>query len=472
MKLNESYTKALLKGREELVKSFSKTDSWQFLETDGFFIWGNFKQFSFKTAIKFRAEEEGTVSSGEDFSPLHNHHSLKFLCSCHSSERPCAHVAALLVMFYEYPQLFRKSENSPAFFQATDFVQIHESPGDTESDSETECQRISNRIKNIQKRGSLMQSGLSQMEAWLIDLLRTGIAGLEENAKNRLHDQAVRLVDAKLGSLARRIRVVAEELDSENWIEEIVKEVGELYLHLKGFQNLETLPDGLQDDLLVMAGVHPRKSEILKGESISDTWILAGEYYKSEEKNLTSRRMWFWGEHTQKPLLVLDFYPQPLESILEHERTFLKEPNFPLFYPGGIAINGDVAFYPSAFPTRGIFKSASLLEEPFVIDFGNETIEEFISGYAEALSVNPWITPYPGILRNIVPVFEKDQFSLIDTHLNKLNSLVDSEYGWKLITASAGMPINILGDWDGRLFRILSAHIPFHNDSSKHVLYA
>ena len=64
------------------------------------------------------------------------------------------------------------------------------------------------------------------------------------------------MVNAKLGSLARRIRGLHLLVGQKNWHEKVLSEIGEIYLLVKGFQNMEKLPPNLQQELLSVSGIN------------------------------------------------------------------------------------------------------------------------------------------------------------------------------------------------------------------------
>ena len=85
------------------------------------------------------------------------------------------------------------------------------------------------------------------MEEWLQDLIRHGLSAIDEQPAAFWDGFAARMVDAKLGGVARRIRIL--NLAGEEGFELLLEEMSELYLLAQSFKQLESLPEGLQEEV-------------------------------------------------------------------------------------------------------------------------------------------------------------------------------------------------------------------------------
>ena len=160
---------------------------------------------------------------------------------------------------------------------------------------------------SFSKRLDQMSSGLEELENWLQDTLRQGLASLESQP-DFWKDISARMVDAKLGAIGRRLKVLRLSIgQTDNWYEQVTAELGNIYLLLRALRNIHQLSPALQQDVLTMAGVTTRKEDLYKnGVLIQDVWMILATAEKEEDK-LRSRRTWLYGWKTKQYGLVLDF---------------------------------------------------------------------------------------------------------------------------------------------------------------------
>lgn len=433
-------------GTAQRAKGVAFAQRWLTLEGNGRAIWGTLGNplEPFKTQVDFKG--------------------LAFRCSCPVRRQPCKHGIGLLLLFSKNNDAFKVVDELPEWVsswlanrdkRANKAVE----GGQPARISEAELALAEKRRQNREKRRYQMAEGLAELESWLTDLFRQGLATLEGRAESYWQELATRMVDAKLGTLARRLRQIPLLMHSPfrgsvgrgqgakspagDWHELVLAELGDIYLLVKGFQNIEHLPDGLQDDLLGLAGVNFKKEDILALDGISDHWLVAGQTEVAEEGNLFAQRTWLLGETSQQACLLLEFAfgTNPYET------------NWRL----GSVLKGEVVFYPSAFPQRVLFKQVEAASQSIAVQSGFPDFAAFADAYSNALATNPWISLFPAFLENVVPVFQKDKFALVDKDRRLLPVLADDELGWKMVAQSGGRPISIFGQWDGKALMPLSA---------------
>lgn len=372
-----------------------------------------------------------------------------FKCNCPVRRKPCKHTIGLLLLFAKQNDAFRLVHETPD--EVANWLEMRDARAKetvqkkNKSKTKEELAELAEKRKATRKkRHFAMEAGLAELESWLADLLRQGLATLEGQSFEYWQELSARMVDAKLPGIARRMRQFPFIMEEENWHEKLLTEIGAIYLIVKGFRNREHLPEGLQDDLLNVAGVNFRKAEILAGDSLSDHWLVAGQTL-TEEENLMARRTWFIGEKSKKNALLLDFSWGGAE--------------FETQWKMGTVIEGEVAFYPSAYPQRILFKDFQLSNRPFDLSNGFSTFEKMAEAYAQAISLNPWLGHFPVFLQEVTPVFFEEKFYLVDQEKKQLPILTDETEGWKLVALSRGSPLNFFGIWDGKKFEPLSAVI-------------
>ncbi len=288
-----------------------------------------------------------------------------------------------------------------------------------------------------------MQAGNAELQSRLLDLIRGGLVELDISPQQYFEEFAARMVDAQLGSIAKRIRSWAtfREQFPDTWHETLLNELGELYVFSKAFQNFNQLSDSFQDELLAQAGVTTRSSDLFQQEGIQDEWLVLGQVTTPEPNNLTSRRTWLISKDTQKIVLLLDY----TFGSSEFTTLWLKE----------IAYAGEAVYYPSSYPLRVAFKSVDVV--PLFTEIsGYQTIEAFLAAYAEALAQNPWLSQFPAVLTSVKPVFSENKFMLVDKEKKYIYTEGWETTSWQMMAMSGGQPISVFGEWNGQVFKILN----------------
>ena len=300
-----------------------------------------------------------------------------------------------------------------------------------------------------------MQAGNAELQSRLLDLIRAGLVELDlAPAQSRpvrdgamatyLDEFAARMVDAQLGSIAKRIRSWASfrEQFQDTWHEKILNELGELYIFSKVFQQFNCLPEFFQDELLAQAGVTTRTSDLIQQPGIQDDWLVLGQVITPEINNLTSRRTWLIGKSTSKIVLLLEY----TFGSNDFTTLWLKE----------IAYAGEAVYYPAAYPLRVTFKPLDAVHL-FTYINGFETIEAFLIAYSEVLALSPWLPQFPALLTSIKPVFFENKFVLVDKEKKYIYTEGEESRLWQILGMSGGHFISVFGEWDGETFKILNA---------------
>jgi hypothetical protein len=288
-----------------------------------------------------------------------------------------------------------------------------------------------------------MQAGNAELQSRLLDLIRGGLVELDIAPPQYFEEFAARMVDAQLGSIAKRIRTWAtyREIFPDTWHEKLLDELGALYIFSKAFEKIEQLSEPLQDELLAQAGVTTRTSDLLEQEGITDSWLVLGQIKTPELNGLTSRRTWLMGKETQKIVLILEY-------------TF-GEAEFSNLWFNGFVYSGEAVFYPAAYPLRVAFKSVEVAPV-FTHIAGYQTINNFLLAYADVLAQSPWLPQFPVVLTDVTPVFFKNKLFLVDSD-NKCLPIEPSQgTGEELVALSGGHPMTVFGEWNGGVLRSLN----------------
>lgn len=412
----------------ERGESLATERKWRNLEGNDKAIWGECKSSGvsyYKTQIELKGSS--------------------FKCNCPSRKIPCKHSLGLFLLYINNSGAFRISEKMPTWVK--DWLENKKitKPDENVGRSQEEEKRLAEaRLKTREKRLRQMASGLDELEIWLMDTIRQGLATIEGQSNEYWNELSSRMVDAKLGSLARRIKGLQNLAGQEAWHEKMLTELGEMYLVLKGFRNMEKLPPALQQELLNVAGINYKKEDLLEIKGIEDTWFVVGQIEGNEDDSLFYRRSWIYGDQTKKFALILDF-AWGTTPYSENWKV-------------GQQFKGSAIFYPSAFPLRVLIKNFEMVAEPFTI-FGYLHLTAFGVAYSSAIGENPWLQIFPAFLENVKPIFHEKEFYLIDEDGKQILIKNVTGIGWKMMALSGGHLVNIFGEWDGKVFMPLSAII-------------
>ncbi len=285
-------------------------------------------------------------SGREPYETMVDHAHLAWRCTCPSRSHPCKHALALLVMWVrgqvpaavaspgtrawvdgharrEAAAAERPPAASPAEVPPADDDADDPSP---EGTPDLERQR--------DERIARLLAGLVELDRWLDDRLRTGLADPALARYATWDDLAARLVDARAGALANRVRRLAGVVGARpDWHEVVLAELGVLHLLAVAGQRVPELPGGLADAVATACGWQVRQADVLAGVPDTDCWVVAGRSDTREDR-IEVRRTWLRGTTSGAWAMILSFaaFRQALDSTLVPGDAFAADLHR---YPGG-----------------------------------------------------------------------------------------------------------------------------------------
>jgi hypothetical protein len=292
-------------------------------------------------------------------------------------------------------------------------------------------------------RDKKIRAGLDELETWLSDLLRQGLAAAQAQSSTFWETAAARLVDAQAPGLARWVREMSGLAASgEGWQDRLLDQVARLYLAIEGYRRIDSLSEETRADLRSLVGINIRQQDLMENPGISDTWLVVGRGIE-EETNLNVQRTWLWGIHTARPALVLSFSPAggTLDTSLVP----------------GTALPAELVFFPGAYPLRAIVRSRGPVEEMPGEMPGPGGIVEATQGYAAALACYPWLERFPLLLNGATPFAQAGEWLVADGQGRWLPLSRSFLHPWTLLAMSGGRPLGIFGEWNGERLLPLSA---------------
>lgn len=372
-------------------------------------------------------------------------------CSCPSRKFPCKHGLGLLYLYAEKGSLF--ADEKPCDFltewlagrekRAEQTAQKKaEKAGDIQVDPETLAKRQASQAKRLQSREEKVTVGIADLSVLIQDLVREGLAALSGKPFSYWDTLAARLVDAQAPGLARQISELGSESRSgPNWQERFCNRLAQVHLACQGWGRIATLSEPLQSDLRTFIGFTVAQEEVLSGPGMCDTWSSLAQQVTSEE-GLRLCRTWLWSA-TRKPSVIFQYAyaNQPLDMSFVTGRT----------------MEAEVAFFPSATPSRGLIKK-TLGELPFRLPSGFASIDAMLADYAGLLCLNPWVDRRPYLLDRVIPTFLDGVWQLQDSAETPgvLQLNIKGKQGWRLLAVSGGHPVSLFGEWNGIQFVPLS----------------
>jgi hypothetical protein len=369
-----------------------------------------------------------------------------FRCTCPSRKFPCKHALGLFLLLASQADAFAQQappawvtewlESRAKRAQRRDEKQAGAEKGETVADRSAQTKRAADREARV-------ASGLRELELWLRDLVRSGLASAQTQSPQFWERTAARLVDAQAAGVARMVRELANLPSSgEGWQARLLDRVSRIYLLIEGFKRIDGLSIETQADIRALIGWTQSQDELLQTEGIRDRWQVLGQHVEQEDR-LRLQRSWLHGETGNRPALLLHFAAgnQPLDASLVP----------------GTAIDAEMVFYPGAYPLRALIKERN--DSPFQLDRmgGYANITDAVSAYAAALARNPWIDLFPFALKSVIPIRRDGHWFVRDSDANLLELHPRSSHHLSLLALSGGREIELFGEYDGERLWPLSA---------------
>jgi SWIM zinc finger len=362
-----------------------------------------------------------------------------YRCSCPSRKFPCKHTLAMLLRWAhgavpEAPapnwvrewQASRADRTSRAV--AREEVARNGGAGTGRAASE----------KTALRRAERVAAGLDELDRWLADQIRGGLAGVSSLGYGHWDAMAARLVDAQAPGAARLVRNLADYAGDP---ERLLTELGLLRLLAAGFARLDDLPPELAATVRQRVGLPVAAAQVLAGEPVRDQWQVLG--VRDElENDLIVRRVWLRGAETGRAALVLSFAGPGQVFVTDLVL--------------GTALDADLCFYPDHL--RVLIAQRHAPAAPLSGVARARPVAASMREYAEALAADPWLERWPMVLADVIPAKVGERWCLT---AEADGVPIDPAAGtpWRLVAASEGRPVTVAGEWTAAGFRPLSAWV-------------
>ena len=303
-------------------------------------------------------------TSAEPYECAVDHLDVAFRCSCPSRVFPCKHALALLLLWARG----QVAEGSAPPFAASWIAKrlataataepaVVETPAPVDAVAEAETAAPTllppplEPNKTRDDRIARMSAGLAELDRWLDDRVRTGLADPSLASYKTWDGLAARLIDAQVGGLANRVRRLAGLVGAHpDWHSQVLAELGVLHLLATSGRHLGALPVDLADSVAATIGWQVRQADVLAGVPLTDHWVVMGRSDVREDR-IEVRRIWLRGASSREWAMVLSFaaYQQTLDTSF----AVGTQVHADLFrYPGAVALRVLVGAAPQRAGTR------------------------------------------------------------------------------------------------------------------------
>lgn len=357
-------------------------------------------------------------------------------CSCPSRKQPCKHGLALLLRWVLADGHLPHDADAPA---ATTGRGRPRSPTADVATS-TAAPDPEAQARRAERRAQLMTDGLAELERWLTDLVRDGLAAARHQPYAFWDTAAARLVDAQVPGLARRIRDMPGQLvGREDWADHLLAEVGRWYLAVRTWPARAALDQADQADLRTYLGWARPAEEVLAGDRLHDRWLVLG-VRRSEDGPLVEQRTWLQGLGGGEVGMVLDFAGGG--AVLQTAQVV------------GSVVEAAVARYPGHIPARLRFVgdpvAAGRAAPRDATDLGGAVRQT-----ADQLAANPWASRTCVVLDRASLVVADAQTAVVGVDGARLPVVDVDRLGALAVTG--GHPVTLVCELERGHLRPLSA---------------
>jgi hypothetical protein len=360
-----------------------------------------------------------------------------YRCSCSSRKIPCKHTLGLLLRWASgsvpparAPGWVRdwQAARGGRADRAADRTEVARSGGEGTGRAAGE--------KAALRRAERVAAGLAELDRWLADQLRGGLAHASRLGYDQWDAMAARLVDAQAPGAARLVRNLAGYAGDPA---RLLVELGLLRLLTAGFSRFDRLPPALAATLRQRVGTPVSAEEVLSGQPVRDRWQVLG-VHDEPENDLIVRRVWLRGADRGRAALVLSF-AGPGQVFITDLVT-------------GTELDADLCFYPDHL--RVLIAERHAPAAPIRAVAAACPVPAALREYARALAADPWLERWPMVLAGVVPSRTGSrQWCLMG---GGDGVPLDPAAGppWRLVAAAGGRPVTVAGEWTAAGLRPLS----------------
>lgn len=350
-----------------------------------------------------------------------------YKCSCPSRKFPCKHALSLLLSW------------SAGEIAATDT--IADFAGEwlagraareaKKSVPESNTPRSGTSATADQRRARVT-AGLADLDIWLTDQVRTGLAQADRSL-TAFETVAARMVDAQAPGVAATLRRLPRAAARSEWPQLLLREYARLHLLATAHRRLETLSPALQASVRTHIG-YPTPVDAVRAEPpVRDHWMVVGHRTTTED-GLYTRRVWLRGRTSARWAVLVDHH--------------YGSPSFPQDTPlPGYQVDADLHYYPASTPSAPSGAPRHTHPEPFTTIPQSCDIAGALEEQARAVGADPFARAWPVVLAEVVPVRDESGWYLAESDSTAVPIAVADGEPWRLLGLSGGHALTVVGEW-------------------------
>jgi hypothetical protein len=353
-----------------------------------------------------------------------------FRCTCPSRKFPCKHGLALLLLWVEHGDAVGERPDAADFADEWAASRGRRAAGRSAKEDTADPEA---RARRRAERAATMAAGLDELERWLGDLVRQGLASARRQPYAFWDAMAARLVDAQVPALADRVRDVGGSLAArDDWAEVLLAEAGRWQLAVDAWRRRDALPPATLADLRVTLGWPYGPDEVAAFERVEDHWVVAGVREGSDGR-ITDQRTWLWGQGTGRWVVLLDF--AAAGAALQVSGVV------------GTVVHDAVVVHPGSAPSRAAWSGRQRVVGDGALPAA-DTVDAAVDRLATWLAANPWRDRLPVSLADVVLDADGGRWWARDAAGHRLPLAADVE-PWTVLALSGGRPATLFGEWEG-----------------------
>ena len=369
-------------------------------------------------------------------------HEPAFKCTCPSRKFPCKHGLALLLLWVEHGDAVGEVDQAADF--AGDWAAQRENRPSRPKRERAEVADPEAQARRQADREAVMTAGLDELERWLGDLVRQGLAGARRQPYGFWDGAAARLVDAQLPGLAERVRAMGGAVQvRDDWAAHLLSEAGRWYLAIRAWRRRADLGPDVLGDLRAFLGWARRPDEVAAFERVPDRWVVAG-VRQGDDGTIVSQRTWLRGEASGRWVVILDFAAAGAALRVAHVV--------------GTVVEDALVLYPGSEPPRAAFGGGQR-----VVGSGRAVpgtgVGDAVDRLSAWLASDPWRDRLPVALAGVVAVEDGGRWWLHDGAGDRL-PLARSVEPWALVALTGGAPAAVFAEWDSGAVHPLAVLAP------------
>ncbi|GJE01904.1 SWIM zinc finger family protein [Methylobacterium isbiliense] len=403
----------------------AKPGKWSALGRSGDVVWGEIKG-SGASPYRTVADLSGPASK----------------CTCPSRKFPCKHALGLMLV----DAAARLPEAEPPDWVAA-WAKGRESRATAaETRAREPAKPVDERAqaKRRQARKERVAAAVDELDLWLRDLMRRGLAGVRAEPYAVFDRMAGRLVDGQAPGLARRVRALpglaaaAPPAGAPRPEEALALGLGRLALLVGAMRRLDHLTAEQAAAVRAAVGYPVTAEEMAARPDAADDWAVLAHAVEDEDK-LTARTVWLAGRRTGALAQVVD-YGAPGSAL-------------PPAPAAGQDFAGALAFQPGEPPLRAVFRDGRAGPSPAGPLAGATRIGTALDGFAAVLARAPWTERWPlrlaGVRFGHLPGSTSEAPLLgVGDETGCLALRTDAHLP-ALLAVAAGEPVDLFGLYDG-----------------------